>query len=90
MNYNVKRFTRPIKGICECNYDAVKSIGNLANNNFEYRQYNKQFFMKRLGVIMEHIQCDEDCEMIDPVVPEEEPEDPNGAEGADPPAGGSD
>lgn len=69
MNYNVKRLTRPIKGICACNYDAVKSIANLANNNVDYRQYNKAFFMRQLGDAMERIEHGENCKLIEPVVP---------------------
>lgn len=69
MNYNVKRFTQPLKGICSCNYAAVKSIANLANNNTEYRQYNKGFFIRQLGEVMDRIDHSKGCELIEPVVP---------------------
>ena len=69
MNYNVKRFTQPLKGICSCNYAAVKSIGNLVNDNIEYRQYNKGFFIRQLGEVMERIDHGEDHAIIEPVVP---------------------
>ena len=72
MNYNVKRFTRPIKGVCSCNNAAVKSIANLANNNIEYRQYNKAFFMRQLGGVMERVEHNEDHVIIEPVIPGQE------------------
>lgn len=62
MNYNLKRFTRPIKGICDCNYKAVKRIGCFASNDIECKPYNKQFFMKRLGEFVDrnpHDDCKE-------------------------------
>ena len=72
MNYNVKRLTRPLKGICTCNYEAVKSISELVNNNIDYRQYNKAFFIRQLGEVMERINHGEGCELIEPVVPGQE------------------
>ena len=68
MNYNVKRFTQPLKGLCSCNYAAVKSIGNLVNDNIEYRQYNKGFFIRQLGEVMERIEHGEDHAIIEPVI----------------------
>ena len=69
MNYNVKRFTQPLNGLCSCNYAAVKSIGNLASNNVDYRQYNKGFFIKRLGEVIENIDHSKDHVIIESVVP---------------------
>ena len=73
MNYNVKRFTRPLKGICACNNAVVKSIANLVNNNVDYRPYNKGFFIRQLGEAMENIDHIKDHVITEAIVPGQDP-----------------